>query len=119
MAALLSLLGILLSGQGGLMVHALFQARQAHIAAHLCENRFDPGSKCNGMCFLKKRVAEHEQQHRDHTATVTVSPVLFFLPAAEDVALCCGEARYDYGLHEAGHVLDGHRRAVDRPPRVG
>ena len=116
----LSLLGIVLSAHGGLLVHALFQLRHEYIAAHLCENRHDPTSTCDGTCFLKKRMAESEQHSHEHTApTPAASPILFFLPAETGASmLCCPERTRAYFVSQDRSDRDGHPREIDPPPRV-
>jgi hypothetical protein len=116
---LVSLLGILLSAQGGLLVHGLFQLRHEYIAAHLCENRHDPTSDCDGKCFLKKRLAQSEDHSHEHTApTPAASPILFFLPAVSTTTLLRGpEQTQAYPTRDERSDRDGHPRDIDPPPR--
>jgi len=119
LTVLASLLGILLSAQGGLLVHGLFQLRHEYIAAHLCEDRHDPTSDCDGQCFLKKRLAQSEDHSHEHTApTPAPSPILFFLPAETTASLLRGPERTRvYPIRDERNDRDGHPRDIDPPPR--
>jgi len=61
---LLVVLALLASTQGTLWIHGAFQVRQDWIADHLCVNRHNPDVKCDGMCYLDRKVQEH-QDHED------------------------------------------------------
>jgi hypothetical protein len=39
-----------------------FRINRDYIAAKLCVNRQTPGSCCKGKCYLKKQLAEHQDQ---------------------------------------------------------
>jgi len=39
-----------------LVPHAEYVANYEHITTHLCEERHNPDSNCNGRCYLKKQV---------------------------------------------------------------
>lgn len=39
-----------------------WKINQDYIAANYCENRAKPALKCNGKCYLKKQLAEAEDQ---------------------------------------------------------
>lgn len=112
-----ALLGLLLSAQGGLLAHALFQWQRAHIAEHHCENRFDPDSTCNGLCFLKKRMAEQHEHDEAQHATVAASNVVFFLPGASgDVPAASPAASLRYADTAEVRSDPGVSVPVDRPP---
>ena len=49
-------LAVLVGTLGALVVRGVFALRHDYVAEHLCENRHDPGSDCDGRCFLKKRM---------------------------------------------------------------
>ena len=54
----------LLSFAAGLepvVVRGLFALQQEYVVTHLCENRDHPEKKCNGKCFLKKRMEDAHQ----------------------------------------------------------
>lgn len=118
MTSLVALLSVLLSTQGGMLAHALFQLRQAYIAAHLCENRFEPSSNCHGMCFLKKRVAEADAKSRDNPTLLRPSTVLFFLAEAYHICPRGPGLLLTYADLPAAE-LEGHDHLPDPPPRRG
>ena len=39
---------------------AYYQINKKYIAANLCENRAKPKSKCNGKCYLAKKIKAQE-----------------------------------------------------------
>lgn len=51
-----------LSKQGILMV---YQLNKAYIASELCENRFLPGSDCQGKCHLRKELQKDSERKKE------------------------------------------------------
>ncbi|WP_147300375.1 hypothetical protein [Dyadobacter luteus] len=54
-----------------------FEIRRDYIIANLCENRNKPQLKCNGKCYLAKRLAEVEKQQQKQAEQDYVSKLLF------------------------------------------
>ncbi|PVY39462.1 hypothetical protein [Pontibacter virosus] len=50
-----------LSKQGVLMI---YQLNKAYIASELCENRFIPGSDCQGKCHLRKELQKDTEREK-------------------------------------------------------
>ena len=68
------------STQGVLLVQGAFLARQEWIAEHLCMNRNHPERKCDGKCYLTRKMEEHSH-HEDgeHEAVITAPTVIALL----------------------------------------
>ncbi len=47
------------------LVRSVFALQQDYVVTHLCENRDHPERKCNGKCFLKKRMEDAHQHDAD------------------------------------------------------
>jgi hypothetical protein len=68
-----------------------FEIRRDYIVANLCENRNKPQLKCNGKCYLAKRLAaaqkqEQKQAENDYVSKLLLQPmdlrvVEFSIPA--------------------------------------
>jgi len=54
-----------------LMEYHLFKD---HIAEHLCENRHDPDSDCDGRCYLAKQVQKSQESSERNTLGSTFYP---------------------------------------------
>jgi hypothetical protein len=61
------LLAVVAGMQSPVLVQGVFVLRSDYVATHLCEERHDPTSTCDGMCFLADRVAE-AHGHADSAA---------------------------------------------------
>lgn len=117
-AVYLTFLSILLSAQGGVLARVVFEIRQDHIAAHHCENRFDPHSKCNGICFLKKQLNEQHEHEPEKQAQVPVSLVTFFLVAESAVELMPPVALADFPPAAEAFVPRPAQSEIYHPPRM-
>ena len=78
--------GAVLAGAlGSLVVAGAFALTQEHVAEHLCENRHDPDSDCDGKCFLKERMEAMDSHHghgeTDAPAVMPTPPVLLAVAA--------------------------------------
>ena len=54
-----------------------FEIRRDYIIANLCENRNKPQLKCNGKCYLAKRLAAAQKQEQKQAEQDYVSKLLF------------------------------------------
>lgn len=117
-ATFVALLGILLSSQGGLVARVMFEVRQDHIAAHHCENRFDSESRCNGVCFLKKHVANHDKHDSEEQAQIVTSLVLYFLVVDSGADLAPGTSESAYPARAERFVPRAFPHPVYHPPRI-
>lgn len=43
-----------------LVPYAEYVANHEHITTHLCEERHNPDSNCNGRCYLKKQIDHYQ-----------------------------------------------------------
>ena len=78
------MLALVVSTQGALVVRGVFALRHDYVAEHLCENRHDPDSECDGMCFLKKRMEAHHGHEDDEAPkAVLTAPTLLAVAAPE------------------------------------
>ena len=48
-----------------MIVYFSFKINQDYIAKELCENREIPKMKCNGKCYLAKKLQEQEQEEKE------------------------------------------------------
>jgi hypothetical protein len=62
--ALLVMLAVLLQSFGSVGVWISFKANQGYIAAKLCVNKVRPQMRCNGKCYLVKKLKQAEQQQQ-------------------------------------------------------
>lgn len=115
----LTLAALFLSAQGGILARVMFEIRQETIATHHCENRFDPNSTCDGFCFLKKHLSEHEKHDQERQQVVTpVSIVFFYLPAGTiRLPSPTAEARFVHAPEGPGLTAGFHAR-IEHPPRM-
>jgi hypothetical protein len=67
-AAFLLIFTLFLSDLTRFVIYAGFELNQEYIAAVLCENLDKPELKCEGKCFLAKKIqqAEENEKSRDH-----------------------------------------------------
>ncbi|WP_237717920.1 hypothetical protein [Pontibacter sp. BAB1700] len=77
-----------LSKQGILLV---YQLNKTYIASELCENRFIPGSECNGKCHLRKELEkdterEQQSQRQQHSVIDLIAFNAELLPVAPAIA---------------------------------
>lgn len=117
MTAILLVLSLGLSTQGGLVVQTLFSLRHDFIVTHLCENRERPQEKCHGKCFLKKRMADAERSGTQQ-APPAPSPVSVFVVAQAEPLPSVPESPNVFPSLDVHVKANGHVRAPDRPPRM-
>ncbi|MCU0352230.1 MAG: hypothetical protein MUD08_00605 [Cytophagales bacterium] len=60
----LLVMAVLLQSFGSVGVFVSFKLNQGYIAAKLCENRAKPKMRCNGKCYLAKKLKQAEQQQQ-------------------------------------------------------
>ncbi len=104
-----------LSKQGILLV---YQLNKAYIASELCENRFIPGSECNGKCHLRKELKkeserEQQSQRQQHSVIDLIAFNAELLPAAPAIA---PEKTSGHSLYRAG-VYASPDFSIFHPPR--
>ena len=116
--AIVALLSTVLSVHGSLVARVLFELRQDHIAEHHCENRFDPESKCNGMCFLKKRMAEAEHHEHEKQVPQLVMPVLLYVASAAIQLVRPSPPAEPVRASDPVWRSDPHQVTIDHPPRM-
>jgi len=68
---------LLVSSFSASFVQVAFSVNKNYIIKELCENRFKPEMKCDGKCYLKKRITQQEEKnapanaHKSHTEVLT------------------------------------------------
>lgn len=82
-ARLLLVLALFASTQGALLVRGLFEVRQEWIAEHLCVNRHHPERKCDGKCYLMRKMEEHDHDGEGRKNAVLTVPNVVALLASE------------------------------------
>ena len=60
-----------------MIVYFSFKINQDYIAKELCENREIPKMKCNGKCYLAKKLQEQEQEEKKRHPLSNVSNWMF------------------------------------------
>ena len=117
--SVLTALVVLTGTLGALVIQGAFAFQREHAAEHLCENRHDPGSDCQGSCVLAKRLAEHHGHDTpDAPATVPAPPTLHAVAIAENGVPPLGWREASAGVGNGGTAeRAGHADGVFRPPR--
>lgn len=78
-AVILVAFAILLQCGSRAMIVAYYQANKKFIAANLCENRAKPKMRCNGKCYLAKKIkAEEEKESKLPSLLKELSEVALF-----------------------------------------
>lgn len=62
--AILLTVTVLTANFSRLFIYAGFGLNQEYIASKLCENRDKPVLKCNGKCFLAKKIKQEEEKEK-------------------------------------------------------
>ena len=117
-AAIAALLSIVLSAHGGLVTRLLFEIRHDYIASNHCENRFNPEVKCDGLCFLKKRMADHHEHDHEQKAPQIGSPVLYFLTSSASTLVPPREEHQSVPPAQERVPLEAAAGTIDHPPRL-
>jgi hypothetical protein len=97
-------------------------ANRAYIATTLCENRDRPQMRCNGKCYLKKKLAPAKKAPVDaqefpslkkglELAESIAIPALIFLTYSTEPAVALPSLTCRYAV--------GHRPDVFHPPAAG
>ena len=79
------------STQSGYTVLICFELNKRYIAENLCENRAKPELKCNGKCFLQKKLKETEDNEKNNSQKSEQRSLVFFYiepPAALSLEAC-------------------------------
>ena len=95
----------------------MFEIRHEYIADNHCENRFDPDSRCDGFCFLKKRMADHHQHDHEQKAPQLGSTVLYFLTTHSTFLLTPHEEWLPRRVFLEAAPLEAIGAAIEHPPR--
>ena len=107
---------------GALVVGGVFALRHDYVAEHLCENRHDPGSDCDGKCFLKKRMEAMDGHHghgEGETPAVMPAPPVLLAVAAPDATVPPDRWRplSAHALGPLARAASGEPGRVFRPPQ--
>jgi len=70
------------------MVYIDYQLNIENIVKNLCENRFSPAKKCNGKCYLKKKLQENDHQEERAPVKKNITLKLTYLVPESDMGDC-------------------------------
>lgn len=77
-----------------------YYSLREYIAENLCINRENPGSCCEGKCYLEKRIKESspdETQEKQNPATSLVKRIEYHLPLKNNPFCCISGSRIEFG----------------------
>jgi hypothetical protein len=64
-----------------LVIVVYYQINKAYIASNLCENKAKPSMKCQGKCYLAKKLKAQENQEKGMTDLLKlVAEISFYFP---------------------------------------
>lgn len=95
-----------------------FYSHQAAIAQKHCVNKDRPALKCNGKCFLSKKIKEAEQ-HQQEDRAKTEAPVFQLAPCEKETAGVTPKttpAQPNYSLYQQAHYIFNRVVELLRPP---
>ncbi|MBO9698941.1 MAG: hypothetical protein J7604_01965 [Sporocytophaga sp.] len=76
--ALFLVLIVLLQSNMKLILVGYYELNKSYIAANLCENKFKPSLKCEGKCFLQKKIKAQEKQEKKYASFLkTIDEIVF------------------------------------------
>jgi len=96
-----------------------FKIHQTEIAEHHCENKDDPNSDCDGVCYLKKKITHHHSQDMpDHAHIISTLNAFqgLFWQSSENKPLYPLILQDSLSLHQLS-LVDGIPMEVFRPPQ--
>lgn len=115
-------LAILLSSFSEVLIHIDYHINLESIVKNLCENRFTPAKKCNGKCYLKKKLKENDDQEERAPAKKNMALKLtYLLPNSTLIDLSASinkKGKKVFGEHSSLHSSDWKFKLL-RPPTVG
>ncbi len=104
-------------------VTAYWLANRAYIASALCENRDKPQSKCNGKCYLKKKLAQAPDNQNANSSSKALDlkkGIELAEPLPENIPLLLtsptGSFEQDNVLLENKYTGSKHIAGVFHPP---
>lgn len=79
-ASLFLVMIILLQGSMKLGIVAYYELNKEYITANFCENKANVKMKCNGKCYLNKKIkAQEQQEHKVPSLLKEIKEVLLFV----------------------------------------
>lgn len=75
---ILLIISIIGSTQSSYLVLISFKLNKRYIVNNLCENRAKPELKCNGKCFLQKKLKETEDREKNNSQKSEQKNLNFF-----------------------------------------
>ena len=112
---------MLASTQGALWVHGAFQVRQDWIADHLCENRHNPDVECDGLCYLDRKMQEHQDHEDERGPSAVRTQVTVIAIETPSTVVPPGPGHTDevQRVRNVRAPASAHLENVFRPPRGG
>jgi len=114
-----SMIGSTLSGY---IVLISFELNKRYIAENLCENRAKPELKCNGKCFLKKKLKKTEDSEKNNSQRSEQKNLNFFSiepPTKLSLEICLfSNAVAKPGTYYNSVYSIANLAAVFRPPQL-
>lgn len=110
------------STQSGYTVLISFELNKRYIAENLCENRAKPELKCNGKCFLQKKLKETEDSEKNNSQKSEQKDLNFFSiepPAKLSLEICLfSDSVSKPGTYYNSVYFFTNLAAVFRPPQL-
>lgn len=69
---------VLLQSNMKLILVGYYELNKSYIAANLCENKLKSSLKCEGKCFLQKKIKAQEKQEKKYASFLkTIDEIVF------------------------------------------
>jgi hypothetical protein len=78
LSVILLIIAMIGSTQSSYVVLMSYELNKRFIATNLCENRTKPALKCNGKCFLRKKLKETQDSEKDSSQKSDEKTFSFF-----------------------------------------
>lgn len=86
--ALFLVLIVLLQSNMKLILVGYYELNKNYIAANLCENKLKPSIKCEGKCFLQKKIKAQEKQEKKYSSFLkTIDEIVFIKSPSSSLIL--------------------------------
>lgn len=101
-----------------LWVLSAFYLNRDYIAAHLCANRTDTQSACNGACVLERELTENEE-HQQESTDLKGGELILYIDAPVGLTFNLGaDARKSYRSSVNDAFFSQYIQLIFKPPIV-
>ncbi|HCR48127.1 MAG TPA: hypothetical protein PLL64_04350 [Rhodothermales bacterium] len=112
---------LVIQGLVPLWVQLDFSRRQDYIRKVLCINRGNPEMKCNGKCYLKKRLIKTDQEQQKQQQSTTehqIVGLVYVAPRNEELPEIGGALPPSRHPQAEEHPLEGTPVDITHPPNL-